>query len=45
MFVTVVIPIYNGESDLPDLLACLRSQTYPPRQVEYLLVDNNSGSP
>jgi glycosyltransferase involved in cell wall biosynthesis len=42
MFVTVVIPIYNGESDLPDLLACLRSQTYPPQQVEYLLVDNNS---
>ena len=42
MFVTVVIPIYNGESDLPDLLDCLRSQTYPSQQVEYLLVDNNS---
>ena len=40
--VSVVIPIYNGEADLPDLLACLRSQTYPTDQVEYLLVDNNS---
>jgi glycosyltransferase involved in cell wall biosynthesis len=40
--VSVVIPIYNGESDLPDLLECLRSQTYPPDLVEYLLVDNGS---
>jgi glycosyltransferase involved in cell wall biosynthesis len=40
--VSVVIPIYNGESDLPDLLSCLLSQTYPKDRVEYLLVDNNS---
>ncbi len=40
--VSVVIPIYNGEKDLPDLLECLRQQTYPSKQVEYLLVDNNS---
>lgn len=40
--VSVVIPIYNGEADLPDLLSCLLSQTYPKEQVEYLLVDNNS---
>lgn len=40
--VSVVIPIYNGEKDLPDLLDCLRQQTYPRQQVEYLLVDNNS---
>jgi glycosyltransferase involved in cell wall biosynthesis len=40
--VSVVIPIYNGEADLPDLLACLRSQTYPSALVEYLLVDNGS---
>ncbi|HLP89469.1 MAG TPA: glycosyltransferase [Nostocaceae cyanobacterium] len=39
---SVVIPIYNGEADLPDLLHCLESQTYPQKQVEYLLVDNNS---
>ncbi|NES77206.1 MULTISPECIES: glycosyltransferase family 2 protein [Okeania] len=41
--VSVIVPIYNGEKDLPDLIECLRSQTYPADQVEYLLVDNNSG--
>jgi glycosyltransferase involved in cell wall biosynthesis len=40
--VSVVVPIYNGEADLPDLIECLRSQTYPSDKVEYLLVDNNS---
>jgi cellulose synthase/poly-beta-1,6-N-acetylglucosamine synthase-like glycosyltransferase len=40
--VTVIIPIYNGESDLPDLLNCLEQQNYDRTLVEYLLVDNNS---
>lgn len=40
--VSVVIPIYNGENDLPDLINCLKSQTYPIEQVEYFLVDNAS---
>lgn len=40
--VAVVIPIYNGAADLPDLLSCLEQQTYPPSQVEFWLVDNNS---
>lgn len=40
--VSVIIPIYNGISDLPDLGARLLNQTYPPDRVEYLLVDNNS---
>ncbi len=40
--VSVVVPIYNGEKDLPDLIECLRTQTYPADKVEYLLVDNNS---
>ncbi len=40
--VSVVVPIYNGEADLPDLISCLLAQTYPKQQVEYLLVDNNS---
>ncbi|MFM7406205.1 MAG: glycosyltransferase [Cuspidothrix sp.] len=40
--VSVVIPIYNGETDLSDLLNCLFSQSYPTDKVEYLLVDNNS---
>uniref|UniRef100_B8HT98 Glycosyl transferase family 2 n=1 Tax=Cyanothece sp. (strain PCC 7425 / ATCC 29141) TaxID=395961 RepID=B8HT98_CYAP4 len=41
--VSVIIPIYNGEADLPDLVDCLQQQTYSTPQIEYLLVDNNSG--
>ncbi|MEB3295688.1 MAG: glycosyltransferase [Synechococcales bacterium] len=41
--VSVIIPIYNGLADLPDLLDCLRSQIYHCDRVEYLLVDNKSG--
>ena len=40
--VAVIVPIYNGEADLPDLIACLESQTYPSEFVHYYLVDNNS---
>jgi glycosyltransferase involved in cell wall biosynthesis len=40
--VSVIIPIYNGAADLPELLACLAAQTYPADRVEYLLVDNGS---
>jgi cellulose synthase/poly-beta-1,6-N-acetylglucosamine synthase-like glycosyltransferase len=40
--VSVVVPIYNGEAELPELINCLLSQTYPQDRVEYLLVDNNS---
>ena len=40
--VSVIIPIYNGEQDLPGLIERLIAQTYPAQQVEYLLVDNGS---
>lgn len=40
--VSVVVPIYNGTADLPELIDCLLAQTYPKERVEYLLVDNNS---
>ena len=40
--VSVIIPIYNGEQDLPGLLECLLAQTYPKDRVEFLLVDNAS---
>ncbi|RZM78787.1 glycosyltransferase [Leptolyngbya iicbica] len=40
--VSVIIPIYNGMQDLPDLAACLLAQTFPAAQVEFLLVDNHS---
>ncbi|MCA1994833.1 MAG: glycosyltransferase, partial [Coleofasciculus sp. S288] len=40
--VSAIVPIYNGEADLPDLIDCLQAQTYPSDRVEYLLVDNAS---
>jgi cellulose synthase/poly-beta-1,6-N-acetylglucosamine synthase-like glycosyltransferase len=40
--VSVIVPIYNGEADIPRLIACLYEQTYPRDRVEYLLVNNNS---
>jgi cellulose synthase/poly-beta-1,6-N-acetylglucosamine synthase-like glycosyltransferase len=40
--VSVIVPLYNGEEDLPDLLDCLRQQTYPTEKIAYFLVDNNS---
>lgn len=40
--VSVIIPIYNGQEDLPDLIKCLKCQTYPKEKVEYLLINNNS---
>lgn len=40
--VSVIIPVYNGEEDIPILLEGLRSQTYPKNLVEYLIVDNKS---
>lgn len=40
--ISVIIPIYNCEKDLPELVNCLESQTYPRDKVEYFLVDNNS---
>jgi cellulose synthase/poly-beta-1,6-N-acetylglucosamine synthase-like glycosyltransferase len=39
---SVIVPIYNGQADLPELVACLQAQTYPRDRAEYLLVDNNS---
>lgn len=39
---SVIVPIYNGEFDIPELLDCLQAQTYPTERVEYLLVDNSS---
>jgi cellulose synthase/poly-beta-1,6-N-acetylglucosamine synthase-like glycosyltransferase len=40
--VSVIVPIYNGEADLPGLMACLYEQTFGCDRVEYLLVNNNS---
>ncbi|NJL86559.1 MAG: glycosyltransferase [Leptolyngbyaceae cyanobacterium SM1_1_3] len=40
--VSVIVPVYNGERDLPELLKRLMQQSYPRDRVEYLLVDNAS---
>ncbi|MBE9110980.1 glycosyltransferase [Nodosilinea sp. LEGE 07298] len=40
--VSVIVPIYNGEADLPELVERLLKQQYPADRVEYLLVDNGS---
>ncbi|MEO1634397.1 MAG: glycosyltransferase [Cyanobacteria bacterium J06631_9] len=40
--VSVIVPIYNGEQDIPRLLQALKAQTYPAGKAEYLLVDNGS---
>ncbi|AFZ34044.1 glycosyl transferase family 2 [Stanieria cyanosphaera PCC 7437] len=40
--ISVIVPIYNGETDLPQLIECILKQTYPKQLSEYLLVDNNS---
>ena len=40
--VSIIVPIYNGEQDLPELIECLEKQTYLGEKVEFLLVDNNS---
>lgn len=41
--VTVIVPIYNGEADLPGLVERLLGQDYPADRATYVLVDNGSG--
>jgi cellulose synthase/poly-beta-1,6-N-acetylglucosamine synthase-like glycosyltransferase len=40
--VSVIVPIYNGEADLSELVERLMGQQYPADRVEFLLVDNGS---
>ena len=40
--VSVIIPVYNGESCIIRLLDALNDQTANPVTVEYIVVDNNS---
>ncbi|MBD2110812.1 MULTISPECIES: glycosyltransferase [Cyanophyceae] len=40
--VSVIVPIYNGEANLPGLVERLMGQQYPADRVEFLLVDNGS---
>ena len=38
--VSVIIPVYNGESRLEELIKSLMNQTY--KKIEIIAVDNNS---
>lgn len=40
--VSIIVPVYNGGKTLEKLLLSLTSQTYPQRQTEIILVNNNS---
>ena len=40
--VSVVIPVHNGARSLGTTIESLRSQTYPRRQIEVIVVDNGS---
>ncbi|MBD2104187.1 glycosyltransferase family 2 protein [Leptolyngbya sp. FACHB-261] len=40
--VSVIVPVFDGAVDLPELLAGLDRQSYPVEQLEVLIVDNNS---
>jgi len=42
MKISVVIPAYNEELFLPQLLASLKKQTFPKDEYEVIVVDNNS---
>jgi glycosyltransferase involved in cell wall biosynthesis len=42
VFISVVIPAYNGERYLGRCLQALRHQTYPHSQFEIIVVDNGS---
>jgi glycosyltransferase involved in cell wall biosynthesis len=41
-FVSVIVPVYNGEDGVTTLLAALSAQDYPAESFEILVVDNGS---
>jgi cellulose synthase/poly-beta-1,6-N-acetylglucosamine synthase-like glycosyltransferase len=41
-FISVIIPVYNGEKDLRPMADCLRRQDYPFERFECLFIDNKS---
>jgi len=41
-FASIVVPVFNGNSTIDDLLQSLMAQTYPRAQYEIVVVDNNS---
>ena len=40
--ISIVIPVYNGAASLGKTIESLRKQTFPPKQIEVIVVDNGS---
>ena len=40
-FVSIIIPVYNGEERLPKCLECIRKQSYSEEKLEIIIVDDN----
>ena len=41
-FVSVVVPVYNGESTIADVLRCISKLNYPDDRLEVIVVDDGS---
>ena len=42
MRVSIIIPAYNEESDIKDVLDSIRKQTYPQEKIETIVIDDKS---
>ncbi|GEM_PF-5502166 len=40
--ISIVNPVYNGADSLANAVQSLRKQTFPPKQIEVIVVDNGS---
>ena len=40
--ITVIIPVYNEENFIADVIQSLKSQTYPAEKIEIIIVDGHS---
>lgn len=41
-FISVIMPVYNGEKRLPKCLGSIRKQSYPQEKIEIIIVDDDS---
>lgn len=41
-FISVIMPVYNGEKRIPKCLGSIRKQSYPQDKIEIIIVDDDS---